>query len=180
MSTNVTLEQFITKVSELATATGVEIKKTRDKVGDTTSLATTNKSSTVAAINELATKVTAVENGAGASNLIDNTSGKGNKTYSSEKIESLINDKIVEAKSAVKADILNGADSAYDTLKEISDYIATDKTALASVLESVNNRLRFDIVQELTPEQKSNVVKALGLPEEFDFVATFKEALGEE
>lgn len=48
---------------------------------------------------------------------------------------------IEEAKTAVKDELIDGAPATYDTLKEIADYIAKDKTGAAAMNEAIANKL---------------------------------------
>lgn len=52
-----------------------------------------------------------------------------------------MNSAIEAAKSAVKDELIDGAPGAYDTLKEIADYIAEDKTGAAAMNEAIANKL---------------------------------------
>ena len=46
---------------------------------------------------------------------------------------------IATAKEEVKTELLNGAPEAFDTLKEISDWISDDETAEAAILQAIQN-----------------------------------------
>ena len=46
---------------------------------------------------------------------------------------------IATAKEEVKNELLNGAPEAFDTLKEISDWISDDETAEAAILQAIQN-----------------------------------------
>jgi len=48
---------------------------------------------------------------------------------------------IEAAKTAVKDELIDGAPATYDTLKEIADYIAEDKTGAAAMNEAIANKL---------------------------------------
>ena len=52
-----------------------------------------------------------------------------------------MNSAIEAAKSAVKDELIDGAPGAYDTLKEIADYIAEDKTGAAAMNEAIAGKL---------------------------------------
>ena len=168
MSNQVTFKQLFTAVDNLATEVGKEIKKTNQKIGDTSALKTTNKGDVVSAINEVKdAKDGLIKDGARASDT----------TYSSEKIEAYVADKVSEAKSEVKSEILGGAEEAYDTLIEIQEKIKSGDSAVNGLLDALGKRLRIDEAMELDEEQQKNVAKSLGLPEEVDFVAKFTAAL---
>lgn len=52
-----------------------------------------------------------------------------------------MNSAIEAAKSAVKDELIDGAPDTYDTLKEIADYIAEDKTGAAAMNEAITGKL---------------------------------------
>ena len=74
------------------------------------------------------------------------------------------------------AKVVGGAPEAFDTLKEISTYIESDKVGAAAMASSINNRLRFDESQTLSEEQKNNVLNSLGLSD-VDFVGVYQQGL---
>ena len=86
--------------------------------------------------------------------------------------ESVITNKVSEE----IAKVVGGAPATFDTLKEIADYIETDKTGASAMATSINNRLRFDEQQTLTADQQANVLSALGLTDT-DFVSEYNKAL---
>lgn len=105
------------------------------------SLATTAKTSAVAAINELAGNIA----GAGAS--INDAATSTTSVWSSQKTS----DSITTAVNGV----LNGAPAALDTLKELADAIGDDASYAATTTTALGNRLRFDAAQTLTSGQKT-------------------------
>lgn len=74
------------------------------------------------------------------------------------------------------AKVVGGAPATFDTLKEIADYIETDKTGASAMATSINNRLRFDEQQTLTANQQANALGALGLTDT-DFVSEYNTAV---
>lgn len=101
------------RIDELADAIGAELKKVIVKIGSIDMLQTTERGSVVGAVNELKNRIDNIGSGnSGAA--IDDTAPAADKSYSSQKVDSLIN----AAKTAVKSEILDGADAAYDTLAE--------------------------------------------------------------
>lgn len=74
------------------------------------------------------------------------------------------------------AKVVDGAPDTFDTLKEIADYIETDKSGASAMAESINNRLRFDEQQSLTEAQQTNVLNSLGLTDA-DLVAVYNTAV---
>lgn len=161
------------RIDALVDAIGAEFKKVIGKIGSTDMLQTTERGSVVGAVNELKNRIDNIGSGnSGAA--IDDTAPGADKTYSSQKVDSLID----AAKTAVKSEILDGADAAYDTLSEVAKYIEQDKTGAAALSEAVAKRLRIDETQVLTQSQKTAVETTLNLGDtDTDFVAKFNQAL---
>jgi len=158
-----------TRIESLVIRVAQEFNDVRAKAGNLANLTTTDKSNLVAAINELQAAVV-------SSAVIDDAQIAATTTYSSNKIVSLLD--------ALKAEILGGADAAYDTLVEIQQLLQNGTSGLDALLTAVNNRVRFDAVQTLTaPEQaqaRSNIgaVAASDVGNtDTDFVAVFEGAL---
>lgn len=160
-----------TQISNLAIRIATECKSIRAVAGDKASLATTDKSSLVAAINELKAALS------NATEILD-TAGAGNttKTWSADKIVTEIN--------AAKNAILNGAPAAYDTLLEIANKLSSDDGVTSSLLTAVGNRVAFDQAQTLTAPQKAQAIANIGAISATDigdvntnFVTTFEAAL---
>ena len=162
MSLQTQLNSFVLRVAE-------EFNTVKGRTGTLTTLTTTDKSSLVAAINELkAAIITAV--------AIDDATIATTSTYSSSKIVSVLD--------ALKADILGGADPAYDTLLELQQALQNDQTGIAALTAAIDKRVRFDAAQTLTvPEQtqaRSNIgaVAASDIGDTaIDFVVIFNAAL---
>lgn len=95
----------------------------KSMVGTTTDLTTTAKSNLVVAINEVRGLVTA-----GSATIDDLASGTGT-TWSSSKIQ-------IQITAAVTA-LINGSDTANDTLKELADRITAVAQADAGLLSLV-------------------------------------------
>lgn len=181
MSTQATFKQLFTAVDSLAVEVGKELKKSNQKIGDTSTLKTTNKGDIVSAVNEIKD---ALANTGPAFSLQDAKDGlikdgarAADTTYSAEKIESYVTEQVTAAKVSVKEDILGGAGAAYDTLKEIEEKVKAGDSASAGLLDALGKRLRIDEAMALTEEQQGFVAKSLGLPDTIDFVTTFKTAL---
>ena len=114
-------------------------------------------------------------------------SNAGNSTVD----ETVVTNKVTEQITALKgelptlvtptinaeiAKVVGGAPATFDTLKEIADYIETDKTGASAMAESINKRLRVDEQQSLTEQEQSNVLGALGLTDT-DFVSVYNTAV---
>lgn len=149
---------LVENVSSLATRIGTEIKATNAKVGDITSLATTAKTSAVAAINEIKSSVAALEGVVASSTNIDDANVSAATTYSSQKVVS----EITAAKQAVKDDLLGGAGEAYDTLKELGALIDTNKDSIDALKALAAGHVKFDGAQSLTTEQQAQARTNIG------------------
>lgn len=135
---------------ELAfTDVGTNIKATKALIGLLASLSTTDKTNLVAAINEVNSKTAA----AGAQ--INDVTPSSTTAYSSNKTDA----QIASSRAALKTEILGGAGTTVDTLKEIADLLTAsdlnDDNALAALTTAVGNRIRFDAAQTLTDVQKA-------------------------
>lgn len=161
-----------TRLSDLITAIGTDYKQLRtwmfgSSSGDLTSLATTDKTSLVAAINEART-----------------TGGAGSPPSASETVAGVVElatlaevstgtdtSRAVTAagvrqeRIAVKAEILGaGVPSALDTLDELAAAIGDDANYAAGVTTALGNRLRVDINnQGLTGTEQTNGQTNLGV-----------------
>lgn len=154
-----TLEQ---RVLALAQAIGNDIKLLRSADGTLASLSTANKTSLVAAINEIFSMASA----AGVA-INDNAPASSTTVaYSPAKISALI--------ATAVSGVLGGASSAYDTLLEIQNELIGDDTAIANLLTAVGNRVAFDAVQTLTTAQKLTACTNIGVGNsDRDFVADY-------
>lgn len=69
---------------------------------------------------------------------------------------------IADAKTAVKNEILGGAGEAYDTLKEIEDFLKTNDDTVAAI--QALKVVKYDAAQELTSDEqaqaRSNIAAA--------------------
>lgn len=155
------------KLLAFAQAVGVDIGELVKTRGDLTTLTTTQKGNLVAAINELQAGLGSIDLTA----IIQDTAGAGvtNKTWSA--------DKIVSALVALKGEILDGAPEAYDTLKEISQYLAANDSQINALLTAIGNRVRYDAAQTLTAEQQKQACDNIGVGDpEVDLVAAYTAA----
>lgn len=160
-----------TQISNLAVRVATECKSIRATTGDKATLTTTNKTTLVAAINELQTAL-----GSAAGILDTATTGDTTHTWSANKI-------IAEIEAA-KAALINGAPAAYDTLLELANELATNGGAITGLLTAVGNRVAFDQVQTLTGPQKAQAIANIGGISATDigdvttnFVTTFEAGL---
>ena len=130
-------------------AIGLDVKALFANQGNLASLTTTQKGNLVAALNE----VKAAIGQAGAQ--IDDNAASSSTTYSSTKINSAI--------SAAIAAVVDGAPTAFDTLKEIADYIASDETAMGTITTALSNRVKFNEPQALTEAEQIQACENIGI-----------------
>lgn len=135
------------QVSALATTIGTALKATRTLVNgnaaDLTALTTTAKSNLVAAINELDADIAALGTPA---TINDAASTSTTQTWSIDRIK--------QADTDLKAEILGSAGTAYDTLEELKAYVDSGQ---AVDLTALGNRLRVDTnAQGLNSTQRQN------------------------
>lgn len=159
------------QITNLSIRIGTEFKSVRAAMGDKSSLATVDKSSLVAAINELVGLVaTATE--------INDLAGAGvlDQTWSADKINSSL--------LALKSEILGGAPEAYDTLLELFTELQGADADIVAILTALGNRVRFDAAQALTAPQQAQARTNIGAVAaadigdyNSDFVATFEAAI---
>lgn len=164
-----------TRIVALAQAIGTDVKALTAAQGDLSTLSTTDKTSLVAAINELATLM------ASAGVAIDDLAGDGSTlvTWSADKIF----DSIEEAKAAVKNELLDGAGAAFDTLNELATALGNDPSFATTMATELANRVRFDIGQELSQGQQQQARDNIGAASaadigdtDYDFVADYNAA----
>lgn len=162
MSLQTQLNSFVLRVAE-------EFNTVKGRTGILSNLTTTDKSSLVAAINELKAAIVSAA-------AIDDTQSSTTTTYSSSKVVALLD--------ALKADILGGADPAYDTLLELQQALQNDQTGIAALTAAIDKRVRFDAAQTLTTAEQQQARTNIGAvaaadigDTATDFVAIFEAAL---
>ncbi len=161
---------LIVRISDLATRMATECKSLRTLVNangaDLSALTTTQKASLVAAINELKTALDAL----GTPITISDSTSSTTQVWSSSKVASEI--------TAAKNALTNGAAAALDTLSELASALGNDANFSSTITTALSYRLRFDAVQTLTTEQKTQACANLGIGEpDTDFVTTFNSGL---
>ena len=121
-------------------------------------------SKTLALISTAKTELEAFANSA-ASGIIDDTSTGTDKVLSASKITALLtalDNAAQNYASAAKSDLLNGADSAYDTLKEIQTFLQENAGVLDALEQAGLNKVSFTELQSLSPEQKQTARTNIG------------------
>lgn len=156
------------RIIGLAQAIGLDVKTLTNAVGNLASLTTTDKTSLVAAINELKTGLSTIDLTA----LIDDaaTTGDTDVTYSADKIISLLD--------ALKSDILGGIPTeALDTIKELADFL-TDNTVANGLIEQLSQRVRVDAVQTFDATQQAQGRSNIGAAAAAD-LTSLSNAIGD-
>lgn len=204
---------FSEQINSLAVRAATECKTLHTKIGALLNLSTTDKTSIVAALNEvkaqantaassvndlasrlstvetqqstntgdigtirtsvtalqttvsgLQSRIEALESSVGSATEIDDENVSLDTTYSSSKIVDVVN----TAKQAVKDELLGGAGEAVDTLKELADLIATNKTAIEALETIAGGTIRYDQEQTLTDLQKEQARANIAAAKEAD------------
>jgi hypothetical protein len=121
-------------------------------------------SKTLALIATTKTELETFANNA-ASGIIDDTSTGTDKVLSASKITALLTALDTAAANyaaAIKTDLLSGADSAYDTLKEIQTFLEQNAGVLTALEQAGLNKVSFTELQSLSPEQKQTARTNIG------------------
>ena len=164
------MSNLTARISDLAIRLATECKSIRTLVNgnaaDLSSLTTTQKTSLVAAINELKTAISSI----GATLVINDSATNSTELWSSTKVAAAI--------TQAKSDLVNGAGTALDTLQELAAALGNDANFASTVTTGLSFRLRFDTAQTLTAGQKTQACANLGIGEpDTDFVTTFNSGL---
>lgn len=159
------------KLIAITQAIGADIKSLNTNTGTLSSLSTTNKTSLVAAINELVATI----GGMGGGVAINDAAGNGDTTvtWSADKIY----DSIEAAKTAVTNSLVNGASAALDTLNELSAALGNDPNFATTIAAEIANRVRYDAVQTLTAPQQTQARSNIGAAAASD-LSTLTAGLG--
>lgn len=155
------------RISALAQGIAADIKAILTNQGNLTNLSTSDTSSLVNAINE-------IFNSVGDAYEIDDAAlgTNASKTYSAQKIMQLL--------AQTRSDLLGGASSAFDTLKELQDAIGSDGTAISGLLTAVGNKVDYSQVQSLSSGQKLQACNNIGIGDpDHNFLADYTTARDE-
>lgn len=126
--------------------------------GDITKLTTEDKTSLVVAINELVTSIGNIKTDIQNKTQIDDTQIGTTNVWSASKTST----EIANAATNVKNDLLGGAGTAYDTLKELADLIDTNKSAIEALQALAAGHVKFDAAQTLTTDQQAQARTNIG------------------
>ena len=150
------------RITALAQAIAADIKLLTVNQGTLTALTTTDKTSLVNAINELKSSI------ANATNINDTSTSKS-ATWSSDKINTSIN-------NAVSA-LVNGAGTTLDTLKELANALGNDANFSTTIATQMGKRVRVDAAQTFTVAEQAQGCANLGIGNpDTDFVAAYNTA----
>lgn len=158
------------RITDLATRVATECKSIRTllngNAADLSSLTTTQKTSLVAAVNELQSAISAL----GTPVSINDATTTSTSVWSSTKVNSAI--------STAISGVINGAGTALDTLYELAAALGNDANFASTMTTALGNRVRFDAAQTLTTGQITQACANIGIGEpNTDFVATFNSGL---
>ena len=136
------------RITLLAQAIAADIKTLSTNQGLLDSLSTTSKASLVEAINELYLSISSATG-------IDDNREDANSTWSSYKIRESINTAISE--------LVNGSDSALDTLRELADALGNDANFAATLAEQMGKRVRVDESQMFSTTEQLTACTNIGI-----------------
>lgn len=146
----------------LATAVGTDIKTLQASLGSLSGLTTVDKTNIVAALNEINQKV------ASASGINDGSTSTAT-TWSSNQIQSAINTAV--------SNIVNGAGTTLDTLKELADALGNDPSFATTIATALGKRVRVDAAQTFTVDEQKQGCANLGIGDPtVDYVAVYTAA----
>lgn len=120
------------QISAFATQAGTDVGAILAKIGNLSSLTTTQKASLVVALNELKAAI------------------DQHKTDTTTEISTAI--------SAAVSGLINGAPETLDTLKELADAIAENK----ELIDGLTGFVRYDAAQTLTADQQAQALSNIG------------------
>lgn len=150
------------RITELAQAIAQDIRELNLSQGLLDNLSTSNKTSLVEAINELYLSISSATG-------IDDNREDANSTWSSYKIRESINTAISE--------LVNGSDSALDTLRELADALGNDANFAATLAEQMGKRVRVDESQMFTTDEQLMACTNIGIGDpDTDLLAVYTSA----
>lgn len=156
MSLSVQLEALVNRIGQ--EFQDINTTATGSANGSLSSLQTTNKTSLVAAINEVHAQFEALD---AAALVIDDSSSSSSHTYSSAKVQELL----VGLKNELLGDGV--MDGVLDTIKEIATYAEANKDLITQLQSLSDKRVAVDKAQVFTDAEKLQGQKNLGLDAKF-------------
>lgn len=158
------------RINDLITAIGTDYKQLRTWIsgsssGDLTGLTTTDKSSLVAAINEVDGNVATVPDATTAVKGVVELATLAEVAAGTDVARAVTPEGVRQERIAVKAEILGaGVPAALDTLDELAAALGDNANYAASITTALANRLAVDTPEQgLTGTQKSNGQINLGV-----------------
>ena len=136
------------RITELAQAIAQDIKQLTTNQGALTALTTADKTSLVTAINELKSSITNATS-------INDTSTSTSATWSSDKINTSINNAV--------SSLVDGAGTTLDTLKELAAALGNDANFAATIATQMGKRVRVDAAQTFTVIEQAQGCANLGI-----------------
>ena len=138
-----------TRLGDLITAIGTDIKQLRTWItgsssGDLTGLTTTDKSSLVAAINEIDASSASVPDSSTTVKGIIELATLAETSTGTDSVRAVTPQGVKQETDAVKAAILNGAPGALDTLDELAAALGDDANFAATVTNSLATKQPLD------------------------------------
>lgn len=121
---------LVSQISSVVTAIGTQFKAVQAKIGDLSTLTTTQKGSTVGAINELDAAIASLASSGGAS--IDDANTSSATVWSSSKTSSAISASATATTSA----LVDSAPSPMSTLGKVATAVGDTTTDFVAVLNA--------------------------------------------
>jgi uncharacterized phage infection (PIP) family protein YhgE len=161
-----------TRITALATSIAASINTAKSERGTLASLTTTNKSSLVAAANELKALYDAID----AATINDASEASATETWSINKIKSSL--------ATAISDLVAGAPGLLDTLDELAAALGDNPDVITNLLAAQALRVRVDAATSYTAPQMAQGRDNIGAQEaaaigntDRDFAADFTGAL---
>lgn len=142
-------QKISTELDDAVSGVEADIPTLTDLINDTSASGSTVYSSSKTEA-DIASAVGAID----ITDILDDTTASTTTAYSSSKVDSQI--------AATKADILGGADAAYDTLKELETLIQNDEGGIASLTTLVGQKVSYAEAQSLTGPQQAQALSNIG------------------
>lgn len=171
------MELLTAQILSLANIIGVDTNALISAIGTLSDLQTTNKTSVVAAINEVNTKASTPQESTGAQINDMAVEGALTEVWSADKVIKVLALLETNLATAIKDELIGGAGAAFDTFKELADAINSDPTFATTIATALNKRVRFDAAQTLTQAEKLQACTNIGIGDPTtDFVAAYNAA----
>lgn len=138
------------RTGEGFTRVATEFKTVRAEIAAKAETSDTTVAALTKRVDSAETRLTTAETTLAKKAEINDAKASTTTAYSGAKVD----DVVTTAKQAVKDELLGGAGSAFDTLKELGDLITTNKDAIAALQTIAGNHVRYDGAQSLTDAQK--------------------------